>query len=172
MTISKEGEENAALLGLLARWQAFSELQQRAFTFLAAEAIATGEEFENSTDGAAAVLGQMGCAVAQSDPAQLQAETFSVIQSLQSADRSRQGLEQVASVLETFRRLEAELVEETQRHPPLPPIQVVMETWSRQLSESVTLSDWRRRFAAALDGRDPGPRNPAPAETCDEELFF
>lgn len=166
------GEDRAALLGLLARWQAFSELQQRAFSFLAAEAVATGEEFECSTDGAAAVLGQMGRATGQNDPAQLQAETFAVIQRLQSADRSRQGLEQVASVLETFRRLEAELVAETQRHPPLPPIHVVIETWSQQLSESVTLSDWRRRFAAALDGRDPGPRNPAPTETCDEELFF
>ncbi|EPY02374.1 hypothetical protein [Magnetospirillum fulvum] len=172
MTTSGEGEDKTALLGLLARWQAFSELQQRAFSFLAAEALATGQEFENSTDGAAAVLGQMGGRLDSTDPALLQAETFSVIQRLQSADRSRQGLEQVASVLETFRRLEAELVEETQRHPPLPPIHVVLETWSRQLSECISLSDWRRRFAAALDGRDPGPRYPAPAETCDEELFF
>lgn len=172
MDRSGEGGDYAALLGLLARWQAFSELQQRAFTFLAAEAIATGEEFENSTDGAAAVLGKMGECSETADPVRLQAETFTVIERLQTADRSRQGLEQVASVLETFRRLEAELVEETQRHPPLPPIHVVLESWSRQLNESISLSDWRRRFAAALDGRDPGPRCSAPAETCDEELFL
>jgi len=170
--------DRAALLHLLARWQAFSELQQNAFAFLAAEAVATGAEFEDATDGAASLLTGMAEAVASGATAtpetaeHLRSDTFRVIQRLQSADRSRQGLEQVASVLETFRRLEAELVEETSRdHPPLPPVDPVVDVWSQQLGESITLSDWRRRFSAALAGRDPGPRRPAPVDPLDEDLF-
>lgn len=169
MTISGN---SAALLDLLARWQAFSELQQHAFAFLAAEAIATGAEFEMATDGAAAVLAGMAAAVSTGTGAEtLQADTFAVIQRLQSADRSRQGLEQVASVLETFRRLEAELVEETCRHPPLPLVHLVVDVWSQQLGESISLSDWRRRFTIALTGHDPGPRQSVSSEPLDEDLF-
>jgi hypothetical protein len=164
--------DKESLLDLLARWQAFSEMQQRAFTFLAAEAIATGADFESSTEGAAQVLGRMGGSTSSTDTAEIKAETYSVIHSLQSADRSRQGLEQVAAVLETLRRLEAELTEETRSYPPLPPVDEVVARWSRQLDECVTLSDWRRRFAAVLAGRDPGPRTQAASDSCDEELFF
>ncbi|MEO0036272.1 MAG: hypothetical protein RLZZ501_2295 [Pseudomonadota bacterium] len=168
--------DKAALLDLLARWQAFSVLQQHAFAFLAAEAVATGHEFEDATEGAAGVLAGMAANLGGSGDgaeaaATLRDDTFTVIGRLQAADRSRQGLEQVASVLETFRRLEAELVAETRAHPPLPPIGPVIDVWSRQLGECITLSDWRRRFTAALAGRDPGPRRPACVEPQDEDLF-
>ncbi len=162
---------NADLLDLLARWQAFSELQQNAFAFLAAEAIATGQEFEDSTDGAAQILTRMGDDTVILDPAQIQAETFSVVHRLQAADRSRQGLEQVASVLETLRRLEVELVEAGSNHPPLPDMGSVATQWIEQLEGCVTLSDWRKRFNDALHGREPGPRNPEPSADIDDELF-
>ncbi|MDO8608624.1 MAG: hypothetical protein Q7R40_18990 [Phaeospirillum sp.] len=162
---------NANLLELLARWKAFSELQQNAFAFLAAEAIATGQEFENSTDGAAQILSRMGDASVILDPAQIQAETFSVVHRLQAADRSRQGLEQVASVLQTLRRLEAELVQAGGNHPPLPDVDKTANLWIEQLGECVSLGDWRKRFNEALQGRDPGPRNPEPSVDIDDELF-
>lgn len=162
---------NTELLELLARWQAFSELQQNAFAFLAAEAIATGQEFENSTEGAAQVLSRMGDASVVPDPAQIQAETFSVVHRLQAADRSRQGLEQVASVLETLRRLEADLVRAGSNHPPLPDVADTATQWIAQLGECVSLGDWRKRFNEALQGRDPGPRNPEPSADIDDELF-
>ncbi|CAA7618782.1 hypothetical protein [Magnetospirillum sp. SS-4] len=161
----------ADLLELLARWRAFSELQQNAFAFLAAEAIATGQEFENSTEGAAGILSRMGDASVVLDPAQIQAETFSVVHRLQAADRSRQGLEQVASVLETLRRLEAELAERGGGDLALPDVTPTATEWIDQLGECVTLADWRKRFNEALHGRDPGPRNPAPADDGDDELF-
>jgi hypothetical protein len=162
----------AELLERLARWRAFSELQQNAFAFLAAEAIATGQEFENSTEGAAMVLSRMGDASVIVDPAQIQAETFSVVHRLQAADRSRQGLEQVASVLETLRRLEAELVEAGEPNCSLPDVSETTARWVEQLGECVTLADWRRRFNEALQGRDPGPREPqASSSDSDDELF-
>jgi len=156
---------------LLARWRAFSELQQNAFAFLAAEAIATGQEFEDSTSGAAQILTRMGDDTVILDPAQIQAETFSVVHRLQAADRSRQGLEQVASVLETLRRLEAELVKAGGDHPPQPDIGDITTRWIDQLGQCVSLSDWRRRFNEALHGRDPGPRSPEPAADINDELF-
>ncbi|OAN54066.1 hypothetical protein A6A04_12535 [Paramagnetospirillum marisnigri] len=165
-TVSK-----ADLLDLLARWQAFSELQQHAFAFLASEAIATGEEFENSTNGAAQVLSRMGDASVILDPAQIQAETFAVVHKLQAADRSRQGLEQVASVLETLRRLEAELVEAGGELPPRPDVRDTSARWIAELGGCVSLADWRKRFNEALHGRDPGPRNPAESADIDDELF-
>ena len=165
-TVSK-----ADLLDLLARWQAFSELQQNAFAFLAAEAIATGQEFEDSTDGAAQILTRMGDGTVILDPTQIQAETFSVVHRLQAADRSRQGLEQVASVLQTLRRLDAELVEAGGNHPPLPDMSAVATAWIEQLGGCVSLSDWRKRFNEALHGRDPGPRTPDPSDDIDDELF-
>ncbi|RAU22259.1 hypothetical protein CU669_09030 [Paramagnetospirillum kuznetsovii] len=160
----------ADLLELLARWQAFSELQQNAFAFLASEAIATGEEFENSTSGAAQVLSRMGDASVVLDPAQIQAETFSVVHRLQAADRSRQGLEQVASVLETLRVLEADLVQ-AGGQPPLPDVADTTAQWIARLEGCVSLADWRKRFNLALHGRDPGPRNPEPSADIDDELF-
>jgi hypothetical protein len=161
------------LLELLARWQAFSELQQHAFAFLASEAIATGQEFESSTDGATQVLTRMGDASVIVDPAQIQAETFSVVHRLQAADRSRQGLEQVASVLETLRRLEAELVAESGLHPQRPDVGAITQQWIEQLGQCVTLGDWRKRFNEVLHGRDPGPRtaDSAAADDHDDELF-
>lgn len=169
--MSDQGISKTELLDLLARWQAFSELQQNAFAFLASEAIATGEEFENSTSGAAQVLTRMGDTAIIVDPAQIQAETYSVVHRLQAADRSRQGLEQVASVLVTLRRLEAELVQAAGDHPPLPDVANTSAQWIEQLGACVSLGDWRKRFNEALHGRDPGPRNPEPSADMDDELF-
>lgn len=169
--MTEHSATKADLLELLARWRAFSELQQNAFAFLAAEAIATGEEFENSTEGAASVLSRMGDASVILDPAQIQAETFTVVHRLQAADRSRQGLEQVASVLKTLRRLEAELVEAGDVHLAMPDVSRTAADWIGQLGECVTLGDWRKRFNEALHGRDPGPRNPTPSDDIDDELF-
>jgi len=170
--MNKPDNSNTNLLNLLARWQAFSELQQHAFAFLASEALATGQEFENSTEGAAQVLTRMGDASVVVDPVQIQAETFSVVHRLQAADRSRQGLEQVASVLEKLRAMEAELAAETRRHPPLPPMTEITTQWIDQLGQCVTLGDWRKRFNEVLHGRDPGPRYPETNSSDeDDELF-
>ena len=169
--MSDDSATMAELLELLARWKAFSELQQYAFAFLAAEALATGQEFEDSTDGAAQILTRMGDDTVILNPAQIQAETFSVVHRLQAADRSRQGLEQVASVLETLRRLEAELVHAGSNQPPMPDVANVTAQWIAQLGDCVTLSDWRKRFNEVLHGRDPGPRVPEPSADLDDELF-
>ena len=169
--MSDKSTSTTELLELLARWKAFSELQQNAFAFLAAEAIATGQEFEDSTDGAAQILTRMGDDSVVQNPAQIQAETFSVVHRLQAADRSRQGLEQVASVLETLRRLEAELVDAGSSQPPMPNVGEVTTQWIAQLGDCVSLGDWRKRFNEALHGRDPGPRVPEPSADIDDELF-
>lgn len=169
--MTENNASNAELLELLARWKAFSELQQNAFAFLASEAIATGMEFENSTEGAAQILSRMGDTSVILDPAQIQAETFSVVHRLQAADRSRQGLEQVASVLETLRRLEAELVAAGGTRSSSSDVGKISAQWIAQLGECVSLSDWRKRFNEALHGRDPGPRNPEPSTDIDDELF-
>jgi hypothetical protein len=155
--------------GLLALWQAFSDMQQHAFAFLAAEALATGQEFESSTEGAAQVLTRFGSVAATLDPDEMRKETWSVVRRLQSADRSRQGLEQVASVLETLSRLHSELVEATCRHHPLPAVDGITTEWINALGGCVTISDWRRRFNDALHGRDPGPRGGQGDEA--DELF-
>lgn len=154
------------LLELLARWQAFSELQQRAFEFLAAEAVATGQEFEHSTDGATGVLTRIGQVAA--DAAELQAETFQVVQKLQAADRSRQGLEQVASVLQTLRLQHAVLVDATRETAHVPETEAMLTDWIESMAANVTLADWRRRLVDALHGRAPQPA--APADD-DDELF-
>jgi hypothetical protein len=151
------------LLELLARWQAFSELQQRAFEFLASEAVATGQEFENSTDGAASVLVRIGQVAGD-----LQSETFQVVQKLQAADRSRQGLEQVASVLTTLKKLHAELVLKTQETAHVPDTESMLNGWVDSLSGNVSLADWRRRLIDALHGREPVP---AAAGGDEDELF-
>jgi hypothetical protein len=156
------------LLELLARWQAFSELQQRAFEFLASEAVATGQEFERSTEGATGVLMRLGQAARDGDTAGLQAETFQVVQKLQAADRSRQGLEQVASVLQTLRHQHAELVGATRETAHVPETEAMLTDWIESMAANVNLADWRRRLVDALHGREPQP----PAEIDgDEELF-
>lgn len=153
------------LLELLARWQAFSEMQQRAFEFLAAEAIATGQEFERSTEGAAGVLTRLGEGASDD----LRAEVFAVVQRLQAADRSRQGLESVASVLTTLRAQHASLVESTlQAAESLPPAED-MELWIEALAGNVCLADWRRRLVDALYGRES---TAAPAATDDDDELF
>ena len=156
------------LLELLARWQAFSELQQRAFEFLASEAISTGQEFEHSTDGATSVLTRIGQFIGENATGDLQSETFSVVQKLQAADRSRQGLEQVASVLTTLRNQHAELVQATQDMAHVPPNEVMLNAWIESLSGNVSLADWRRRLIDALHGREP---TPAAVTEDDDELF-
>lgn len=157
-----------ALLELLARWQAFSELQQRAFEFLASEAIATGEEFEHSTDGATNVLTRIGQFSGESAAGELQAETFMVVQQLQAADRSRQGLEQVASVLQTLRGQHAELVNTTRDTAHVPDTDAMLSAWIESLGANVSLADWRRRLMDALHGREPSP----PAPIGDEDELF
>lgn len=159
----------ARLLELLARWQAFSELQQRAFEFLAAEAVATGQEFENSTDGATHVLTRIGQFSGESAAGELQAETFAVVQQLQAADRSRQGLEQVASVLTTLRQQHAELVESTRATAHVPETEAMLAGWIEAMSANVSLADWRRRLVDALNGRQPTP--PQVADE-DEDVLF
>lgn len=155
----------AKMLELLARWQAFSELQQRAFAFLAAEAVATGVEFENSTDGATRVLTRMGQSHGEDD---LKAETWAVVHKLQAADRSRQGLEQVASVLNTLKAQHAALAEATRDAGSQADVEAMLSHWIDPLSATVSLADWRRRLIDALHGREPS----APAEVGgDEELF-
>jgi len=153
------------LLDLLARWQAFSELQQRAFAFLAAEALTSGQEFEDSTQGATEVLMRMGASGQDGD---LQAQTFSVVERLQAADRSRQGLEQVASVLNTLRAQHADLVEATHAVADLPDVDTMVEEWIYSLSRDLSLADWRRRLDDALRGRPP---TKAPPVAVDDELF-
>lgn len=159
-------QECTKLLELLARWEAFSELQQRAFEFLSAEAIATGQEFERSTDGATGVLTRIGQVHAADD---LQARTFEVVQRLQAADRSRQGLEQVASVLDKLRAQHAELVEETRTAAGRIPPSADTSPWIEALAGTVCLADWRRRLVDALYGREPV--EVASTDTDDDILF-
>jgi hypothetical protein len=161
--------ETKRMLDLLARWQAFSELQQRAFAFLAAEAMATGQEFESSTNGATQVLTSIGGAAGE-DPRVLQAETWKVVHKLQAADRSRQGLEQVASVLSTLTRLHADLAADTRDLGlDLPPIAPFVEQAIAALADCVTLAEWRNRLVDALHGRESGRRDDS--EDGGEELF-
>lgn len=156
-----------ALFQLLARWRAFSELQQRAFAFLAGEALASGVAFENSTEGAAQVLTRIGDIAASAQAAEVQAETWSVVHRLQAADRSRQGLEQVASVLNTLQTQHAALVEQTHAAACLPDVEVMIDDWIAALCGTVTLADWRRRLEDALHGRPSSP----PVEAVEDELF-
>jgi len=158
------------LLELLARWQAFSELQQRAFEFLAAEAVATGQEFEQSTEGAAGVLTRLG-QLAAADQADLQRETFTVVQKLQAADRSRQGLEQVASVLQTLRTQHAELVSATRDAAQVPETDAMLTAWIEAMAANVSLADWRRRLVDALHGRESAPAESNQDEN-EDDIFF
>ncbi len=155
----------AKVLELLARWQAFSELQQRAFAYLAAEAVNTGMEFENSTDGATRVLTRMDRTAGADD---LKAETWAVVHKLQAADRSRQGLEQVASVLTTLKAQHAALAEATRAIGSVAETDVMIEDWIGPLAANVSLADWRRRLVDALHGREPS----APAQAGDDEELF
>lgn len=160
--------DKASLLDLLAQWQAFSQLQQRAFEFLASEAMATGQEFEESTAGATAVLTRIGEFAGESESGELQSSTFEIVHRLQSADRSRQGLEQVASVLTTLRSQHAELELITRRCAETPAAVDSLETWIEALSGNVSLADWRRRLVDALHGRQARPAQEAQD---DMELF-
>jgi len=162
-----ETTENRRLLDLLARWQAFSELQQRAFAFLAAEALASGEAFENSTQGAAGLLMRLG-ELANQGGEDIQTQTFAVVERLQATDRSRQGLEQVASVLTTLRSQHAKLVEATHAIADLPEVELMIGEWVTALSGNVNLADWRRRLDDALHGRAPSA---AIVATDEDELF-
>ncbi|MGE4279532.1 MAG: hypothetical protein AB7G62_08095 [Magnetospirillum sp.] len=160
--------DKASILDLLAQWQAFSQLQQRAFEFLASEAMATGQQFEDSTAGATAVLTRIGQFAGESESGELQSSTYEIVHKLQSADRSRQGLEQVASVLTTLRRQHAELEQTTRLCAEPPPALETMEIWIEALSDNVSLADWRRRLIDALHGRQS---NPVPSSEDEIELF-
>lgn len=155
------------LFDLLARWRAFSELQQRAFAFLAGEALASGAAFESSTEGATRVLTRIGDFAKTAQAAEVQAETWSVVHRLQAADRSRQGLEQIATVLGTLQQQHAALVAATRAAADLPDVEVMIEDWIAVLCDTVTLTDWRRRLDDALHGRPPS----AAADCGDDELF-
>ncbi|MBX9635220.1 MAG: hypothetical protein K2X44_09585, partial [Magnetospirillum sp.] len=91
-----------------------------------------------------------------------------VVQQLQAADRSRQGLEQVASVLQTLRVQHAELVNATRDTAHVPATDAMLNAWIESLGSNVSLADWRRRLMDALHGREPTP--PAPTGD-DDELF-
>jgi hypothetical protein len=156
------------MLHLLARWQAFSELQQRAFDFLAGEALSSGQEFENSTEGATRVLTRFSdFANGGTSAEDLKAETFSVVHRLQAADRSRQGLEQVASVLTTLKTQHEALVTATRATANLPDVETMLNDWIGALTTNVAMADWRHRLDDALHGRPPS----AAAQGGDEELF-
>ena len=155
------------LFDLLARWRAFSELQQRAFAFLAGEALASGAAFENSTEGATRVLTRIGDIAKNAQASEVQAETWSVVHRLQAADRSRQGLEQIATVLGTLQQQHATLVEATRAAAELPEVDIMIDDWITVLCETVTLTDWRHRLDDALHGRAPAPL----ADRIDDELF-
>lgn len=157
-----------SILDLLAQWQAFSQLQQRAFEFLAAETLATGTEFENSTAGATAVLTRIGQFAGESEAGQLQSNTFEIVERLQTADRSRQGLEQVASVLITLRRQHAELEALTRRMAQPPDVEDAVNDWISALGANVSLADWRRRLIEALQGLPPSAKS---ANDDEIELF-
>ncbi len=151
---------------LLLRWQAFSELQQRAFAFLANEALESGREFENSTEGATAILAQLG----GGSDGDMQAEIWAVVSRLQAADRSRQGLEQVASVLTTLKQQHADLVDLTKSAVMPLTAEAMTEEWIRAIAANICLVDWRRRLEDALHGREPCL---APDSACsvEDELF-
>lgn len=157
-------QDCSQLVDLLARWRAFSELQQRAFLFLANEALASGAAFENSTEGATRVLTRMSDIT---DAAEVRAETWTVVHRLQAADRSRQGLEQVASVLNALQTQHADLLAQTRAATNLPDVEVMIDGWIKALCGIVTLSDWRRRLEDALHGRPPSE----PEAVVDDELF-
>lgn len=163
-------KDSTPLLDLLAHWQAFSQLQQRAFEFLASEAVATGQEFEDSTAGATGVLTRIGQFAGESEAGELQSRTFEVVQRLQAADRSRQGLEQVASVLTTLQRQHAELEALTRQTAQPPSVDEAVSLWIEALSANVTLADWRRRLIDVLHGRIPAPEDKS-TEDDGMELF-
>lgn len=144
-----------SLSDLLARWQAFSQMQRRALAFLAAEALATGQDFENSTEGATRALSRLGQFAGESLGGELQESTNAVVHRLQTADRSRQGLEQVAAVLTALGRLQGELErltrQATENAPP--PAGATAREWTEALGRDVTLADWRHRLMDALDGQ-------------------
>jgi len=150
-----DAQSNRRLFDLLTRWQAFSELQQRAFAFLAAEALASGQEFENSTNGAAGLLMRIGEIADKGGDESVRTQTFAVVERLQAADRSRQGLEQVASVLNTLKTQHANLVTATHAVADLPEVEAMIEQWIGALAGTVNLADWRRRLNDALHGRAP-----------------
>ncbi|MCR6631792.1 MAG: hypothetical protein NVV74_18070 [Magnetospirillum sp.] len=114
------------------------------------------------------MLTRIGQIAAGADAEALQAETFLVVQKLQSADRSRQGLEQVASVLQTLRQQHAELIESTRATAHVPETEAMLGAWIDAMAANVSLADWRRRLVDALHGREPAP----PADIGeDDELF-
>lgn len=165
--------DDAQLLAILARWHAFSELQQRVFSFLAAETVATGQEFENSTDGATSILTRIAFdAGARPADADLRAETGEVVRRLQSADRSRQILEQVAGVLSALQHQQAHLMRDTLAlaHAATAMPQDAFDDWIDALTAPVSLADWRHRLEDALLGRPPRAEL-AHADTDDIELF-
>jgi hypothetical protein len=153
---------------VLNSWIAFSLLQQRTFAFLAGEAKAFGQDFENSTEGATRVLTRINDLARFCDNSDIQSETWAVVHKLQAADRSRQGLEQVASVLSTLGTLHSDLVAASDSPAEMPTAEALTEKWIAALVANVSLADWRRRLDDALHGRQPS----AAAEIGgDEELF-
>jgi len=152
----------------LACWVAFSLLQQRTFAFLSTEATSFGQDFENSTEGATRVLTRINDLARFVDGGDIQHETWAVVHQLQAADRSRQGLEQVASVLNTLGILHSDLVTASDSPADMPKAEEMTEKWITALVANVSLADWRRRLDDALHGRAPSAA--APIEG-DEELF-
>ncbi len=147
------GVSATKIMDLLTRWQAFSVIQQRAFAFLAAEALAAGQQFEDSTGGASDVLQEISTA-AQNGEKGFQDKIFQVVYSLQATDQSRQGLEQVASVLDNLRTQHEKLVDFSRDYAslPTPDTENMVDAWVDALTKGVTLADWRQRLKHTLHG--------------------
>ncbi len=143
------------------RWRDFAQFERRLLTFLAAELEATGLAFEDSTDGAAGVLSRLAEDARRRGDQTLQGDITQLVVRLQSVDRRRQELQQIASVIGELLRQQAEVAEtcglaDDGSAPP------DWTEWCRRQEEAVTLAAWRKRLSAALKGE-------AADETADEE---
>ncbi|OIR00340.1 hypothetical protein GALL_175930 [mine drainage metagenome] len=150
----------------LHRWRDFAHFERRLLTFLAAELETTGQAFEDSTDGAAGILAQLAEDARRRGDPSLQGDITQLVVRLQSVDRRRQELQQIASVIGELLRQQAEMAQtcglaEEDGAPP------DWTEWCRRQEEAVTLAAWRKRLSAALKGEAP-----AAAEDEDEDVLF
>ena len=153
----------------VSRWRAFARFEQRLLAFLSGEVAETGQAFENSTEGALLLLTRLSEAARTAGNQDMQADIAHLVERLQNADRRRQELLQVTSVIDELLRQQAELVTETesegQEGDSAPPN---WSEWCRRQETAVTLTAWRKRLSAALNGQAP----PEAAETDDSDVLF
>lgn len=140
------------LRDLLSHWSAFAAFEQRLLAFLANEVAHTGQAFENSTEGAVTLLAKLSEAARAIDNQHMLNDIDQLVQQLQGADRHRQELLQVTSVIQELLRQQTELITasstafDCEASPP------DWTEWCRGHESAVTLSTWRRRLIAALNG--------------------